>query len=64
MVAPRYLINSYDIGYLVLWITALLVHASEDFDKNCVKILNCDCLITHQCSFFCRADQEILHRKN
>ncbi|KAK5608897.1 Proteasome activator complex subunit 4B [Crenichthys baileyi] len=24
MVAPRYLINPYDIGYLVLWITALL----------------------------------------
>lgn len=25
MVAPRYLTNSYDIGHVVLWITALLV---------------------------------------
>lgn len=25
MVAPRYLTNAYDIGHLVLWITALLV---------------------------------------
>lgn len=29
MVAPRYLTNSYDIGHLALWITALLVHTLQ-----------------------------------
>ena len=50
MVAPRYLTNSYDIGHLVLWITALLVHPRQAFShKDTLKSsLFCaaSCLIT------------------
>ena len=50
MVAPRYLTNSYDIGHLVLWITALLVHPRQAFShKDTLKsslFSAASCLIT------------------
>ncbi|KAM4716279.1 proteasome activator complex subunit 4B-like [Anableps anableps] len=46
MVAPRYLINSYDIGYLVLWITALLGGPGNPAQKELT------CLFSSIASFF------------
>uniref|UniRef100_A0A3B3VJT2 Proteasome activator Blm10 middle HEAT repeats region domain-containing protein n=1 Tax=Poecilia latipinna TaxID=48699 RepID=A0A3B3VJT2_9TELE len=40
MVAPRYLINSYDIGYLVLWITALLGGPGNPAQKELTCLFN------------------------
>lgn len=34
MVAPRYLTNSYDIGHLALWITALLVRTLQTLHQK------------------------------
>uniref|UniRef100_A0A3B5LHN2 Proteasome activator Blm10 mid region domain-containing protein n=1 Tax=Xiphophorus couchianus TaxID=32473 RepID=A0A3B5LHN2_9TELE len=40
VVAPRYLINSYDIGYLVLWITALLGGPGNPAQKELTCLFN------------------------
>ncbi|KAM9425985.1 proteasome activator complex subunit 4B [Pholidichthys leucotaenia] len=40
MVAPRYLTNSYDIGYLVLWITALLGGPGNPAQKELTCLFN------------------------
>uniref|UniRef100_A0A8C7ZN05 Proteasome activator complex subunit 4 n=1 Tax=Oryzias sinensis TaxID=183150 RepID=A0A8C7ZN05_9TELE len=40
IVAPRYLTNSYDIGYLVLWITALLGGAGNPAQKELTCLFN------------------------
>uniref|UniRef100_A0A8D3ED43 Proteasome activator complex subunit 4 n=1 Tax=Scophthalmus maximus TaxID=52904 RepID=A0A8D3ED43_SCOMX len=40
MVAPRYLINSYDIGHLVLWITALLGGPGNPAQKELTCLFN------------------------
>ncbi|XP_012728979.2 proteasome activator complex subunit 4B isoform X3 [Fundulus heteroclitus] len=46
MVAPRYLINSYDVGYLVLWITALLGGPGNPAQKELT------CLFSSIASFY------------
>ncbi|XP_038138502.1 proteasome activator complex subunit 4B [Cyprinodon tularosa] len=46
MVAPRYLINSYDIGFLVLWITALLGGPGNPAQKELT------CLFSSIASFY------------
>lgn len=40
MVAPRYLTNSYDIGHLVLWITALLGGEGNPAQKQLTCLFN------------------------
>ncbi|XP_058477820.1 proteasome activator complex subunit 4B isoform X2 [Solea solea] len=40
MVAPRYLTNSYDIGHLVLWITALLGGPGNPAQKQLTCLFN------------------------
>ncbi|XP_019938778.2 proteasome activator complex subunit 4B-like [Paralichthys olivaceus] len=40
MVAPRYLTNSYDIGHLVLWITALLGGPGNPAQKELTCLFN------------------------
>ncbi|KAM4624596.1 proteasome activator complex subunit 4B [Polymixia lowei] len=40
MVAPRYLTNSYDIGHLVLWITALLGGSGNPAQKELTCLFN------------------------
>nr|XP_046233652.1 proteasome activator complex subunit 4B-like [Scatophagus argus] len=40
MVAPRYLTNSYDIGHLVLWITALLGGQGNPAQKELTCLFN------------------------
>ncbi|XP_028286764.1 proteasome activator complex subunit 4B [Parambassis ranga] len=40
MVAPRYLTNSYDIGHLVLWITALLGGPENPAQKELTCLFN------------------------
>ncbi|XP_046888598.1 proteasome activator complex subunit 4B-like [Hypomesus transpacificus] len=40
MVAPRYLTNSYDMGYLVVWITALLGGPGNPAQKQLTCLLN------------------------
>uniref|UniRef100_A0A673BL13 Proteasome activator subunit 4b n=1 Tax=Sphaeramia orbicularis TaxID=375764 RepID=A0A673BL13_9TELE len=40
MVAPRYLTNSYDIGHLVLWITALLGGPGNPAQKELTYLFN------------------------
>uniref|UniRef100_A0A8C6PNM7 Proteasome activator Blm10 middle HEAT repeats region domain-containing protein n=1 Tax=Nothobranchius furzeri TaxID=105023 RepID=A0A8C6PNM7_NOTFU len=46
MVAPRYLTNSYDIGYIVLWITALLGGPGNPAQKELT------CLFSSIASFY------------
>uniref|UniRef100_A0A3Q0QU92 Uncharacterized protein n=1 Tax=Amphilophus citrinellus TaxID=61819 RepID=A0A3Q0QU92_AMPCI len=40
MVSPRYLTNSYDIGYLVLWVTALLGGPGNPAQKELTCLFN------------------------